>query len=776
MRAYIHQKIHGPHLVILCQLIIMLLAFIVYFSNRGNAYEREFLADEYQLADYAKAQDTVTVDQSNAASGVFMRTPELSLEKGIYRIQVNYNASQSGNTLQAVTSQLSPINWNSTPAQLDPGLHTAHLTLELNRAADDVRIETSFSGSGSLEITYMGIYETSNYYKQNIFYALLLCALIALVYYFTRCDRSVRRIILALGGIFLVSCYPLFTDHLLAGHDLPFHLLRIEGIAAGLSQGIFPVKIHPVWAQDYGYAVGVFYGDTALYFPALLRLLGFPIQTAYQYFVAAMQLGTVLVSYFTFRRMFASSKIGLLGSLLYSLALYRLFDVYTRASVGEFTAMLFFPVVFCGFYLIFTESDKSNYWKHAILTALGLTGLIQSHILSCEMTILFVIITCLVLIRLVVKLYKFLALALGAFLTVLMNLGFLVPFLNYFNENIMIHSDQWTGSTNGAIQDTGLLPVQMFTLFQKSNGGTWSTLSGVYNEATFGMGIAFLIGAGLFLYLLLCYRRETSQDRNFLPACFSFGLGLLALWMSTCYFPWDALADASPILDKLIVSVEFPWRLLAPATVLLTFVSCFALSKLPAVCKEHQVSLIAGTCLILLFVNIGWYYYDFSFTGNPYRVYDTYELNTMAMYSYDYLPAGTDPQQIRAGRVFSEGIESLTGYAKEGTTILCHATTGEDSGWIDFPLNYYEHYTCRTLQASERLTVSAGTNNMVRVTVPPNFSGAIELSFTEPWYWRLSEIISLLTLLVCLAVYCGNRFKKQLSSNLSASLRLHRAR
>lgn len=757
----LRKRIQLHYVIIVCQIAALSVAVLTYLLNRGDAYQQTFDLSELVLTDSTLTSEGIKVDSAISTGGTFMQTEPLSLEKGIYRIQVDYHTDSKDNTIEAFSRELGATEWYSAPIKLSPSGLASYLTLELSRDAEDVVIQGIFSGSGSVVINKLGIYETSNMYKQNLFYAAVFCIALGAVFYFLRSDRTRRRIILILSGIFLVSCYPLYVNYLTVGHDIPFHLLRIEGITAGLSQGVFPVKIHPVWAQDFGYAVGVFYGDFLLYIPAVMRLFGLPVQTAFLYFVALMQLATVVVSYFTFKRMFQNSNVGICGSFLYSLSLYRLSDVYTRASVGEYSAMLFFPIVFCGFYLIFMEAKKENWWKYAMLTALGLTGLIQSHILSCEMSIFFILILCILLIRLVIKPYRFLALASGAILTVLLNLGFLVPFLNYFDESIMIFSPEWTGGSDGAIQSTGLFPLQIFSLFQRSNGGTWSVNAGIYNEASYGVGIVFLIGIGLFLYLLSCHIEECKKHTNFIPACISFGMGCVALWMSSCYFPWDRIADSSELLLTLINSLQFPWRMLAPATIFLTFVGCFVYTQLPAVMKELHVSAVLTACVLLLFVNIGWYYYDLCYTVEPYRVHDTYELDSMAMYSYDYLPAGTDPSQISAGKVLKESISSIEDYTKAGTEILCRVTAEDQDAWIDFPLNYYEGYKCIALETGEELEVSAGTNNMVRVSVPYCFSGSIKVFFQEPLHWRISEVVSLLTLLGCIGVYGFCTFKEK---------------
>ena len=90
------------------------------------------------------------------------------------------------------------------------------------------------------------IEETNRLYGKYIFYAFVICLLIGGLSIFNKKEVSTKKIILALLGIIMASCYPIYTDYLMAGADMPFHLLRIEGIKEGLITGYFPVKIHPL--------------------------------------------------------------------------------------------------------------------------------------------------------------------------------------------------------------------------------------------------------------------------------------------------------------------------------------------------------------------------------------------------------------------------------------------------------------------------------------------------------------------------------------------------
>ncbi len=740
------------------QVFLLAAAVLFWLFQRGNAYQKVFSAEELAASDGAVVTEGITADEAACGEGVFLTTPPLALEKGIYQVQIDYDASQAGSVIFAETSELGSLEFHSPAAELNPAGHSAVMTMELARGVTDLRIQANFSGSGQVSVLRLGIAETSGRYKKNLFYALAACLLVDLALVFRRSGGGTRKVIFALTGIFLAVCYPLYNDYLTVGHDLPFHLLRIEGIAEGFRTGSgFPVRIHPFWARGYGYAVGVMYGDILLYFPAFLRLLGFSVQSAYKIFAAAANLGTVLIAYLAFRRMFQSRRIGVLGSLVYSLSLYRLVDTYTRASVGEYLAMMFFPLVLCGFYLIFAEASEKNWKRYALLTALGLTGLIQNHVLSCEMTAFLILCVCLLLLRRVFRRYVFRSLVLGAVATVLLNLGFLVPFLEFYNGGLYFTSDQWTGNVTGFFQENGLFPIQLFSLFQNSNGGAFGTAAGVAGEVTTGVGMVFLLGIFLFGYLRIFHLEECRRLKNFVPAEICLLLGGVLLYMSTSLFPWEAIASLGEPVRWAIYGLQFPWRLLAPATVLLTFVLCFALSAMWDILGREISRMVLTAAAVLFAVNIGWYLYDFSYSKEPYRVYQGYEMNTMQLYSYEYLPADTDPEKIGDGGVSMENIAWLEDYQKQGTNITCRTAALDADGYVDFPLFFYPHYKCVETASGRELAVSSGYNGTLRVTVPAGFEGEIRVFYAEPWYWRAAEAASLLAFLGSCAVLLRER-------------------
>ena len=751
-------------LLLLCQLLILCFALGNYVMGRRNVFSQAFTCDDLSFSTGVLQNDVIKINESYGQADSFI-TAKLPLQKGVYQVLVNYSATTDGSTISAYSSEVNGMELRSTAAQLTADRQTAELTVEVGRDVSEMTLTVSYSGKGNLEISALGVYETSNLARRGIVYALTACIVLALIYYFLESSMDKRKILFGLSAIFAASCYPLFVDYLIVGHDLPFHLLRIEGIYEGLSQGIFPVKIHPVWAQDHGYAVGVYYGDLALYFPALLRIMGFSIQSAYQWFVAACNLGTVLISFFCFGRMFRSTRLGMWGCLLYTLSAYRLEDVYTRAACGEFIALMFLPVILCGFYLVFTENKDTlsqKWWKYAALIALGLTGVIQSHILSCLMVAIFLLLSCIIMIKKVCTRQVFLTLISAAGLTVLLNLGFLIPFLDYYGEPVNLNSRQWMTNSIFTMQDKGMYPLQLLGLFSKANGGSWQTAAGITNEVGYHIGLVLTAGLLLFLFLLLCCPKEKIRRSPFFkPACICTLLGALALYMSCCYFPWDSIASVNALFHTVVNNFQFPWRFLSISTVLLVFTCCYVLSALPDVLEETLRHTIPAVLAAMLLVSSGWYYYDFAFSGSPYRVSETYELNSMAMYSYEYLPEGTDPSLIRYGTVHTgEGLE-LMNYRKNGTTVYVKVSASAHS-YLEVPLTYYKYYTCQDSHTGTRFPTSPGTNNMIRINLPKGYEGILKISFQEPWHWRTAESLSLFTGLGAITVYACKSHKKQL--------------
>ena len=148
------------------------------------------------------------------------------------------------------------------------------------------------------------------------------------------------------------------------------------------------------------------------------------------------------------------------------------------------------------------------------------------------------------------------------------------------------------------------------------------------------------------------------------------------------------------------------------------------------------------TLCILTLVSVGWYYYSFLSSATPYHMYDTYELPSMQLYSCEYLPEGSLLSDISEARyACSEGL-NFTDVRKAGTHFSCHIKNGNTEGYLEIPMTCYKGYVATHKETQKELTISKGFNNCIKVSIPENFSGNIEVEFVKPVYWKVAEIIT----------------------------------
>ena len=359
--------------------------------------------------------------------------------------------------------------------------------------------------------------------------------------------------------IIVMASIPLFNNYLIRGHDIYFHLMRIEGLAQGLGAGEFPVRIQPAWYDGYGYAVSVFYSDLFLYPAALLRLLGISLQDAYKVYVVLCNVATTLISGYSFGKIFRKREIGVFGSCLYTLSPYRLVNLYTRGALGEYTGMIFWPLLIYSCVLLLNEDRKKvQIQKGAVLMGISMAGMLQSHMLTAE-------IACMVLLLLVIVycrriFHKEVMLAgCGAVAAALgLSAWFLIPFLDYmlferFNINSIRNNDIM-------IQRQGAFLSQVFAIFDNAVGQSLDSGAGTAGDFTQGVGLSLMLS--VIILMLLCIRGYLKREerRNRQITITAAGLGVLMVAMSTLYFPWDRLCRISRICRYIIVKRQFPWR------------------------------------------------------------------------------------------------------------------------------------------------------------------------------------------------------------------------
>ncbi|MBR0031015.1 MAG: hypothetical protein IJP61_01810 [Treponema sp.] len=543
----------------------------------------------------------------------------------------------------------------------------------------------------------------------------------------------------AILGITFLSTLLLFMPGASKGHDLPFHLTRIEGMTDAIKHGQFPVRFQPFWFDGYGYPVSIYYGDLLLYIPVILRLFNVQLGLAYEIYIFLITAFTATLAFISFKRIFSSMTIGLLSSLVYTTSTYRLVDVFTRSAVGEYTAFVFFPIIALAMFKIYSEESRGHIFKNSLLFSLGMSGLLLNHLLSTELAAIALFITCLVLWKKTFTKAVILSILLSALMTLLFSASFIVPFLDYYkNVPVVVQN---LGPR--AIQHTGVYIIQLFTFFQPSVG---------INPVDVSRRMPYTPGLLLMSALILSVAFIVYVRKDKMLALFIF-LSAAIFFMSSTFFPYNAICFTK--IGNILTQIQFPFRWIAIMIVFLTlaFGRLFALStaEFPKIKNAACIAVI-----FLSFVQGTFFASSFLKDSQNHFIKDYKEFGTTPSHGNEYARFKSDIG--KRDRKISANSIAVLDEKRDGNSFDVKIQS-ENGGFIEFPVFNYKGYKAFKEDGSS-LEVSDGTNNVVRVTVKEPYNGTIKLRFVPPFYWHISEIITLTSLVCALAFFFKIEKKK----------------
>lgn len=558
------------------------------------------------------------------------------------------------------------------------------------------------------------------------------------------------------GGLFLTCLFassPLFVSDMITSQDYAFHLMRIEGLADALRGGDFPVKMQYSWMHGYGYPVSVMYGDLLLYIPAILRIVGFPLQDVYRIYYLLINIATTFLSYLYVATVTKSRKAGFLGSVLYTWTSYRLVCMYIRSAVGEFTAIAFFPLVFLGLYLLLETEEKK---KGCICMAIGYTLLLQTHLLSFEMAVVCSAIYCLLHWKKFMK--HHLTLIATAGMTILINLGFLVPMLDYtLTQEMSMFANQI--SESHGLQAGGLFLPQLFGMFAGQGEISNTVIDGVRQDMLLSMGLPFLLILLLWVAESWIYGRSLREKIGEAvwreQACVFFMM-VLTLLMTCYFFPWSIIEEI-PFIGGALTPYQFPWRFLGIGSAWGIMVAGYVWKNLKSIAGRGIRTAVFVGIVFLSFINVT-YLTNFinSNTGRAVVMSDG-GLGVRplgAPVGHEYLLAGTDMEQFYRNTTSGKDVtvESLT--EDQNSYIVTCRNLSDETSWVTVPRLNYKGYAARDLATGEKFEIVNGQNNRIQVILPAGYEGSIRVFFRQPVLWIVAELLAAFMFLTCIFFLC----------------------
>ena len=671
-----------------------------------------------------------------------------AMRRGVYTVSVEYEVDNNAYKLSCLATTAGrsyPVIY-ADEYQLSSQQNNLTFRLWVNSDIDYflVRLEST---TPTEDISIDNIYIAREFKESLMYLTLRLCVwllivdIIAIViaYRAEICRRIEDNIYVVLGLliIFGICSFSVISNYQVWGHDVGFHWSRIVGIAEGLTSGSFPVRIQPGWCNDYGYAASVFYGDILLYIPALLYVACVPLVYTYKFYLLCINVGTIGIAYFCYKRLSRDKYIAVACTALYCVSINRILNVFVRMAVGEYSAYMFLPLVLLGMKEILCTETKEHSQKHSwMFLCIGMTGLIQTHILSVEMT-------CIMLGSVVIALNRRLLHweIISAFLksiaaTIFINLGFLVPFLDYSRQELAVFFDK-----DDCIQGFGLSLYELFSIGTVGSGNAKMSTTGLVKRIPVSLGLGIII---IIVFVLIVLARTAWDEYERKRMLFVLGIAGLGLFMSTYYFPWNRLANI-PYIQNMVSSIQVPWRFISITMPILVYAACLLFMKIKeSVSREKVKHILVGICLITALQ--GMYCTDLSLRAEKnYVIYDGHnilrEVDSMMM--GEYLFAQTDKEMTLTDQDISGQNVSVSNTQRNGNKVIVSCEAKQDA-YIEVPLFAYDYYKCIDMETKETFVIKHGENHKIHIDLPSGYRGDLMVYFAEPWFWRMAETISLL--------------------------------
>lgn len=548
-------------------------------------------------------------------------------------------------------------------------------------------------------------------------------------------EKKAIHIWIVLGLLIFLSAFMLYAYgfNLSGGHDYYFHNARFEALMKALQNGMFPVYIDYDGVNGYGYLPKLFYSDVILIPFAIIGNLT-STQTGYLSILFTMTVLCGLFTYIVVNKIYKNSFAAAVSALLYTFCMYRLYDLYHRAALGEVLSFTFLPIVFLGLYYII----KGDYKKWYVIT-IGFCLTIFSHLISSVVLFITVIIILAIYYKDLKKEPKrllYLAIAGGASLLILAY--YIYPMAEQLLSNTFyLNTDTWSYPDKNKINPYHII---------------WGMTNGLpLPDQGFSPRLGLLLTLGIIVRIFI---RNNGKSPLLRSADILVILGLLFVFATSSLFPWSVFPFSK------MNYLQFPWRLYEFSSLFFAVAGGYYLSIL----LKSNVRKFVVLCFITLFTVLallgdGKYYNNFTV---QYR--DTYEYINMDNHYYisglEYYPAKVPSTHYiqKRGIVIDtkDSTTNITNFARN-KNITTFDVEIKNPDQLELPLLYYKGYKA-TLNG-ENLTVEQSDNGLLALAV--NQSGRVEVYYKGTAVQYICFWISIAAIVaLCIYIFLSKKRKK----------------
>lgn len=660
------------------------------------------------------------------------------LQEGSYQFDITYVGFEPGDRIRIYSNSLTDC-WNQTGvtlAEIEVPEYAGIviIPISLSDGVYDICVDND-SRVGYFAQGKVQSVELQN--RDNYFLAALLFLLSFFVllggsrHYFEK--YPIPFLLIGLGAM---ASIPVFSDFLYSGDDIEFHLARFEGIYQSLRAGEFPVRINMVQNKGYGDISASMYPSLFLIPFAVMRFFRVSLMLCFKMLTVAINIVTAFVSYYSIRKLCSSHKIGMWACILYTFSAYRLNNLYIRCAIGEALAMAFLPLLLWGTYEVLWGDRKKWY-----ILMLGMTCILQSHVLSTEICVFFMAVELVIWLICGVKkeiVGRVLQGIKAIVLTLLLNAGFLIPFVCFSMQDLQcFHMEN-------KLSEFTVYFTQMFSMFAPAVGGSISSGS-TRNEMALSVGFILLAGVILFCVNQVGNRENDSRIGKIGRKCLCYGI--LGLVLSSWLFPWNRLLNME-WFEMISSPLQFPWRFLGIASMFLCVVSAIAVQSTQEKKRKYIKLLMIG----MVVCSTG-YCFDMLSQQRD-TLSDKMEIEGIdlsdSMYMY-YISDEFEPWHLQLSReeavVGCSDVSKVTfsDYTRKGTKIGVTTQNLDNADeLLVFPLCYYPGYVIRVNGEIVETKICEVPIRLVACDLPEQ-EAHITVSYEGLWFFKAGDAVTLLT-------------------------------
>lgn len=561
-----------------------------------------------------------------------------------------------------------------------------------------------------------------------------------------RKDKVIHYIIIIAAS--LIAAIPLINLRIYGTDDGYVHMLRIFGMEQILKEQNFPPFIYSKFANGFGYAINLFYSPIVTYGPLFFRIFGLHYYTCLKLFAYS----TILISCFTmYNFLYDVSKkreIAILGAVIYAFIPYRLETIFNRFAIGEFTAYIFFPMLFHGLFNLLKGDGKKHYY-----IAIAAIGLILTHTISTEYSAIFALLYIVFNFKQLKNKGVIRKIAINVIFILAITTFFTVPLMEHkILGNYVIFNSTSMKSLPSDVQNSTIKISQLFKDIGEVNG------------------VSFKIGIPLIILTLLGIVSYKKVDKNIRSEYITFTvIAMISLAMVTKLFPWI-------IMPKILTTLQFAWRMQAFFEFALSIICAINLYYfIDIICKkssknskdtkvhtktENLYNMLLLFAIIVIITSMMKIDYNYSYEKEKFLTDEEYETkinekNSIWSINREYLPEKVDVKKLgksyldyRENRVYVlDGNATIINEKKKDLQLEFDIENYKANTILELPYIYYLGYTVTTEQ-NEKIQMFESDNGMLAIKLDENIESAhITVKYTGTIIEKVSYLISAISIM-----------------------------